>query len=172
MNSHGPSALDAAASALRGGALGAAAGALFHAVGGSVVRAQGRSTLTPAHVAGEAARAAARLGAVAAGYTLVRAALQRAQRSDALACAGAGAAAVAVPTLLDERRVRLLRGIFGEALAGAGAGGGAAGVSAAARAAAAARVPLHLVGAASALSGALVLGGADILLFRGLGLRW
>jgi hypothetical protein len=72
--------------------------------------------------------------------------------------------------------VRLLRGVFGEALAGAsaaaGGGGGGVGVSAAARAAAAARVPLHLVGAASALSGALVLGGADILLFRGFGVRW
>jgi len=168
-----PSALESAASVLRGGCVGAAAGALFHLVGGSVVRAQGRATLTQAHVAAEAARAAARIGAVAAGYTLVRTLLQRVQRSDALACAGAGAAAVAVPTLADPNRVRLLREVFGEALAGAGPGGaGSAALTSAARAAAAARVPLHLVGASAALSGALVLGGADVLLFRGLGLRW
>ena len=115
-----------------------------------------------AHVAGNGARAlrnsllgAARVGAVLAGYTALREGARAGGVGDALASAGAGAVAVAAPTLASPARVALLRANFANATKGrAGA------------------MPLYLVAASSMLSGALLLGGVDLLVLKPLGARW
>ena len=159
-----------ALSIIRGGLVGAFVGISFHAIGGSIALQQGRKTLTPKVIALEAGRAGARLSAVVAGYTAVRCLLQNIQRNDALACAGAGACAVAVPTLADERRVKFMKEIFSNALSSAsGGGGGGKGFS---RSGPPPPVPLHLIAVSAAFSGAIILGGTDVLLWRVLGVRW
>ena len=158
-----------ALSIIRGSLVGAFVGISFHAIGGSLALQQGRKTLTPKVIALEAGRAGARLSAVVAGYTAVRCLLQNIQRSDALACAGAGACAVAVPTLADERRVKFMKEIFSNALSSASGGGGVKGFS---RSGPPPPVPLHLIAVSAAFSGAIILGGTDVLLWRVLGVRW
>ena len=147
-------------STLRGGAAGAALGLLFHAVGGSVARAQGRSGLTPAHIARQGGLAALRLSGLFAGYSAARGLLRRATGSDALACMGAGGGVVASATLLQPSRQAFLQHYFGSVLGRLGQG------------AAAAPVPLHLLLVTSFASGAIVLGGLDLALLHALHLRW
>ena len=154
-----------AMSILRGSLVGAFVGVSFHAIGGSLAMQQGRKTLTSKVIAVEAGKAGSRLAAVVAGYTAIRCFLQNIQKSDAFACAGAGACAVAVPTLADERRVKFMKEIFSNALSS----GGGKGFS---RGAPPPPVPLHLVAVSAAFSGALILGGTDVILWRTLGLRW
>ena len=149
-----------AQSTLRGGALGAAVGLGFHAIGGGLARARGqRAGLTAALVARQGALAALRLGALGAGYAAVRGGLRRALGSDALACMGAGGAVVCGATLAPPSRLAFLQGYYASVLARGGAAPGAP-------------VPLHLLLVTSFASGAIVLGGLDLALMHGLRLRW
>ena len=144
-------------SALRGGGFGALLGLSFHAIGGNVVRAQGRTSLTPAHIAKEGGLAALRLSAVFAGYGIARGLIKRAVPSDALACMGAGGAVVCGATLVDQSRLALLQHYFASALK-TGKGGPP--------------VPTSLLYVSSFASGAFLLGGLDLALIHGLGVRW
>lgn len=132
-------------------------GGAFHIVGGGIVRARGRSTLQVHHIAKEAAFATGRVGAVFAGYTALRAGAQAATGSDALACMGAGAAVVATATAANPARVTLLQASLAAAMRQPRSAAGA--------------VPMHLVLAAAAASGAFTLGGVDLVLHHA-GLAW
>ena len=162
-----PSPLETCAlSIIRGSLIGAFIGISFHAIGGGLAMQHGRKTLTPKIIAIEGGKAASRLGLVVGGYTAIRCLLQNIQQSDALACAGAGACAVAIPTLADERRVKLMKEIFSNALSSAGGKGGIS------KSGQIPPVPLHIIAVSAAFSGALVLGGTDMFLWRTLNIRW
>jgi hypothetical protein len=142
-------------STLTGGAFGGVLGLGFHLVGGSVVRAQGRDSLTSAHIVRQGSLAALRLSGLLAGYSLAKGLLRRALGSDALACMGAGGAAVCSVTALDPSRQALLQRSLTAAL---GKGGPP--------------VPTSLLLVSSFASGAFVVGGLDLALLHGLRWRW
>jgi hypothetical protein len=160
-------------SILTGAAVGCALGGGFHIVAGGALLLSGRRTsLTPALVASQSVGAAARLAAVFASYTALRGLLRGtlyslgAPRVDAVASAVAGGAVVSAATLMSPARRALLETSFARAVEsaqGATARGGAPGRAA---------LPAHILAAAAAVSGALTLGGADLLILKPLGLRW
>jgi hypothetical protein len=98
---------------------------------------------------------------VVGSYTAVRCALLGLTCSDAISCGVAGGLAVAVPTALDPARVAFLQSYYAAVLGSAVKG-----------AAAPKAVPAHFVIATSAFSGALLIGGTDMLAHRLLGVRW
>jgi hypothetical protein len=161
----------AATSISKGAAVGCALGGGFHIIAGGALLLSGRRTsLTPALVAGQSVGAAGRLAAVFAAYTAARGLLRGAlyavgaPRVDAIASATAGGAVVTAATLMSPARRALLEASFARAVEGARGGGRAA--------AGRALLPTHILAAAAAVSGALTLGGADLLILKPLGLRW
>ncbi len=82
--------------------------------------------------------------------------------SDALSCGPAGALAVALPTAMDSGRMRFLAEYYAAVLRKAAPVGGAPPPP----------VPTHLILVSAAFSGAILLGGSDMLAHRLLGLRW
>lgn len=137
-----------------GTAIGLTLGSGFHFVSGGLLRAAGRSTLTPSVVARQASAAALRIGGVFALFTAVRCASEQVLPSAALPSLLAGAAAVAVPTAIMPERQQFLRAYYASVLKAPKASIGA-----------------PLIISSAALSGALTLGLGDYFLGR-MGLRW
>lgn len=141
----------------RGAFIGSLVGGGFHIAGGAIVRRQGRTTLQSKHIAAEATKAAVRVGAVVGLYTTVRCSLLHWTRSDAISCGAAGAIAVALPTATSPERMAFLQQYYASAMSAALKG---------------APVPRHLILASAGFSGAIIIGGTDMLLSRLFGLRW
>lgn len=161
----------ASQSILKGAAVGCVLGGGFHIIAGGALLLSGRRTsLTPALVATQSVGAAARLAAVFASYTALRGLLRGTlysldmPRVDAISSAMAGGAVVSAATLMSPARRALLETSFARAVESAqGSSRVAAGRAA---------LPTHILAAAAAVSGALTLGGADLLILKPLGLRW
>ena len=110
---------------------------------------------TPTQLAAKGGAAALRLSLVFGGYSFIRGGIKSLVNSDALACMGAGGTAVALPILLDPSRRATLGQYFSKTLSLGKA-----------------PPPFHLLVVSSFASGAFIVGGIDLALIKGLGVRW
>ncbi|KAA0164753.1 hypothetical protein FNF27_03256 [Cafeteria roenbergensis] len=102
----------------KGAGVGAVVGAAFHLIAGPSAMVIGQPNLRMQMIAKQAAMASARLGAVFAGYSAVKCAVDSAGYA-ASAPFAAGAVAVAVPFALNANRQQFLQAYFRESVKGA-----------------------------------------------------